>query len=130
MGNDCDGSGCKYLGDKMKKQLNVFRIEQGHSGHFIGANDCLFKRCTYLSNGYIVSTIGQYFPKGTNSMEQVGLARMFETMVFRANEEPDSCGCYRPSDWSELDMIPSNSPIEAQNIHEMTVLDWMNEGHE
>ena len=32
-----------------------------HPGHFIGASNCKFIMNTYV-NGYIVSTVGEYFP--------------------------------------------------------------------
>lgn len=108
----------------------VKRIEQGHAGHFICANDCLFKRCTYLTNGYIVSTVGDFFPgssdsKTNNKREEIGFERFFETMVFTAKAEQDECGCYRPSSWSEIDMEPANTSVEAQANHENLVEKWM-----
>lgn len=36
-------------------------IWQPHAGHFIGGRYCKFFLNTYV-NGYIVSTVGEYFP--------------------------------------------------------------------
>jgi len=55
----------------------------------------------------------------------VGCGCLFETMIFRAEKSFDDCGCYRPGDWTELEMIPANDSIQAQENHEKAVDEYM-----
>lgn len=94
-----------------------------HPGHFICASECKFFLTTYV-NGYIVSTVGEYFPdapvreiiaecRGVNlvgqgdarrrdyfkkiGFEPIGSERLYETMVFKAEraQETETCCPYR-----------------------------------
>ena len=70
----------------------------GQSHHFIDNKKCLYG-IAHEVNGYIVSTVGEYYPNGFNrGMEVVsGLpieAKYYETMVFRVDEnDPDPMPC-------------------------------------
>lgn len=76
-----------------------------HSGHFIGGSNCRFHLATYLPNGYLVSTVGDYFPRGdANEPTEIGWGRTHETMVFAAVKRDESCGCpFGQASGSELD---------------------------
>lgn len=67
----------------------VNRTERGWAGHFIGANECRFRRNTlleYEDKKLVVSTVGSYCnPRGT--VETIGHERWYETMVFEGCEE-------------------------------------------
>jgi len=60
--------------------------ERGWAGHFIGGNECRFRRNTLIDNGkvkIVVSTVGLYQPTPDGKFEPLGANnRMFETMVF------------------------------------------------
>jgi len=101
-------------------------IEQGHAGHFIGANSCLFKRSTYLSNGYLISSVGDYFPPHSNTIEEIGAGRLFETYVFTAKKTKSPCGCYRIKDYMEIDSLAANDARTAQKNHEKMIKKWSN----
>lgn len=104
----------------------VIRTEMGHAAHFIGADECKFRRATHLSNGYIISTIGDYFPRGER--ERIGADRYFETYVFHSKGLQETCGCYRPSDLNEIDGEGCNTAIKANELHEEYVTKYMKMG--
>lgn len=92
-----------------------------HAGHLIVGSKCQFHMNTYLGNGYLVSTVGEYWPeRGSRDIhakiydphwyqenmhlkgdmydaaymkrfgfEEIGAARKYETMVFRAKKATD-----------------------------------------
>ena len=69
--------------------LEIETIERGWPGHFIGADNCSFTRNTLVRYGdkkVVVSTVGRYFPKGSDEVEEVGLDRYFETTAFWADD--------------------------------------------
>jgi hypothetical protein len=101
-------------------------IWQAFPGHFCAAKDCLFRLSTVVSNGkYIVSTIGDYRPsyKEDNSREEIGLNRLFETMVFEAMLCDCGCGEYIATG-SELDFRGYNDPISAKFSHIELCENW------
>lgn len=90
-----------------------------HAGHFICGHDCRFRLNTYV-NGYIVSTVGEYWPdrqirlikaqvrmieipgRGDEwdrnyfkklGYEQIGYDRLYETMVFKAKKAEHNLCC-------------------------------------
>src|SRR3990167_10381209 len=114
---------------------NIKRVDKSnwawmpHAGHLIVSRSCQFHLNTYV-NGYIVSTVGEYFPdsrvrqifadsrgkiiKGMGDAwdadymekigyEEIGLGRLYETMVFKGGKSKDKCCPYIAIDWSELD---------------------------
>lgn len=91
-----------------------------HAGHFIGGNECRFHLNTYV-NGYIVSTVGEYRPRGEAGPEvPLGPGRTYETMVFPARERTDEArGCcpYTAADWSELEAEGYNDAEAARLGH-------------
>lgn len=116
-----------------------------HAGHLIVGRDCRFHLNTCVGK-YIVSTVGEYLPdepvrqifadvrnitlegKGDERLNdymkkigfmEVGLNRLYETMVFPAKDKLDKnlcCPC-RVSDWAELDMQGYNDATEAYKGH-------------
>jgi hypothetical protein len=118
-------------------------IWQPHAGHFIGGRDCKFFLNTYV-NGYIVSTVGEYFPdsrireiyamsrgvkvegKGDSwdndylkkvGYEEIGCNRKYETMVFKAHRVDKSCCQYRVDSFDDIDFCGYNDAEEARIGH-------------
>jgi len=55
------------------------------ASHFIGSRDCRFG-VTDVVNGYIVSTVGDYWPSWPPDRQApmtIGVDRYYETMVFQ-----------------------------------------------
>ncbi len=80
-------------------KVEVTRTERGWAGHFICADDCLFRRNTLLEYGetkIVVSTVGlmiDHFKNkdknGKMKFSQIGCGRNFETMAFHAQRVDD-----------------------------------------
>lgn len=115
-----------------------------HAGHFICGHDCRFRLNTYV-NGYIVSTVGEYWPdsqirkiiaetrrinirgKGDDwnadymkkiGFDEIGADRKYETMVFKAKKQGnDSCCPYRIDSGIELDFEGYNESRKAYQGH-------------
>jgi len=76
----------------------------GNAGHFCAARHCMFHLTTQVGE-YLVSTVGEYRPpfSKTGEPEEIGLDRLFETMVFRVSGQC-KCGCGLPThDGQELE---------------------------
>lgn len=61
--------------------------ERGWPGHFILGNKCLYHRNTLVSSediAVVVSTVGNMVLDDKKGVEEVGLNRIYETMVFVA----------------------------------------------
>jgi hypothetical protein len=89
----------------------------GHKQHLIVARNCWFSLSTLLPNGYLVSTIGEYYRENETEMTEIGLDRFYETMVFKTNGILEKCGCPVISDFSEIKMRGYISAKEAQIGH-------------
>lgn len=63
----------------------------GNAGHFIGSNRCRFHLTTAVGK-VVVSTVGEYFPARGGEMEELGVDRKYETMVFVFEDRCDK-GC-------------------------------------
>jgi hypothetical protein len=64
--------------------------ERGWPGHFILGNKCLYHRNTLVSSkdiAVVVSTVGNMVLDDKKGVEEVGLNRIYETMVFVAKYE-------------------------------------------
>lgn len=99
-----------------------------HAGHFIGGSSCRFHLNTYVGD-YIVSTVGEYDPKGRGwgKFEQLGYDRLYETMVFRAIKETEPtamCCPYTILVSEEMEMDGYNDPVEAYNGHLALCKKW------
>ena len=103
----------------------------GHPLHFICSYDCHFHLATELPSGYLVSTVGDYFPfhkRKPNSLLQadtgdgIGLDRKFETMVFKITGRHD-CGC-PDCDYGECDCVGYDTHAAATAGHMATCLMW------
>ena len=102
--------------------MEVKRTERGWGGHFIGGDNCKFRRNTLLEYGikkWIVSTVGNY----TFGDNTIGLGRYYETMVFKAYKDrmywdaDVSEQIFFDSNWA-LDKLDYNSDLEANEMHE------------
>lgn len=72
--------------------MKVIRTERGWPGHYILANECVFRRNTLLQYGVIrivVSTVGCRREGKDLSVKTVGPDRYYETMAFHAVKEHD-----------------------------------------
>lgn len=114
-----------------------------HPGHFIAARDCRFFLNTYVGN-YIVSTVGEYFPdsqvreihadsrgiklEGRGDARaadflkkcgfiELGLNRIYETMVFAAQKAEDGCCPYRQRSGIDVDFAGYNDAGDAHRGH-------------
>ena len=56
----------------------------GWPGHFFAADSCRFHLHTHVGGAFCVSTVGDYYPRGTDNRETLGAgaAAFFETMAF------------------------------------------------
>lgn len=97
---------------------------QGSAGHFCAADRCRYHLCTVVGP-WLVSTIGEYFPRNDETQQTVGLDRMFETMVFRV-EPCDRADCreFHQTSGEELDFAAANTRAEAQREHERLCDAW------
>ena len=96
-----------------------------HPAHYCAANNCRFRLATCVG-AYIVSTVGEYFPEGTKTLETVGLDRLYETMVSHASSPPKihECGCIESrGDW-ELDFAAYNDAKSAYEGHLKLCRKW------
>lgn len=88
-----------------------------HAGHFIGSRSCLFRLCTYV-NGYIISSVGDYIVNG--EVEEIGVHRTHETMVFKATKNNDTeqkCCPYKMKTPSEIEMVGYSNSTDAVKGH-------------
>ena len=109
------------------EEIMVKRTERGWAGHFIGGHQCFFRRNTLLEKGkkkIIVSTVGNYCPRGTGKRQKIGFNRYFETMAFYAKfDDP-----YWDADVNKQFSFISNWSLgkkakdnDANNMHERVV---------
>jgi len=56
--------------------------------------------------------------------EEIGLGRIYETMVFKAKKDNHKCCPYTASDWSEIDFIGYKTIEEATAGHKKLCLKW------
>lgn len=63
--------------------------ERGWPGHFILGHKCMYHRNTLIESAndrVIVSTVGALFLDNRKKMEEIGVNRFYETMVFGAHQ--------------------------------------------
>lgn len=77
----------------------------GSPAHFIGGYSCRFHLATKVGE-YVISTVGDYDPSNSRRFEDIGINRMFETMVFKFDGICE-CGCGLP------DIVPSEIDMEG-----------------
>jgi hypothetical protein len=87
---------------------------RGEPGHFCAADACVFHLHTHVNGKWCVSTVGEWYPRGTprqanRGPETIGSDRLYETMVFRV--------VGKDIDLSELEMASYNDREAAQKGH-------------
>lgn len=127
-----------------------------HPAHFICASKCGFRLATYVG-GFIVSTVGEYFPayvvrktmaemnghtesyglKGDNfdswyfkkyGYETIGIDRLYETMVFKSKESNRDCGCqFMIDSGNNVDFDGYNDAQSAYQGHMVMCEKWSKE---
>lgn len=87
----------------------------GHPQHLCVSASCRFHLGTLVGGRWIISTVGDYY-RG-EIRETVGPNRYFETMVFRAGDDVQHCGCPSVESWSEVDLEGYQTAAEATAGH-------------
>lgn len=94
-----------------------------HPGHLCVGKMCQFRLATIVG-AFLVSTVGEYFPKGQKEMEMIGgyidgdsFKPFYETMVFRCGAERHDCGCPSNVDYSEIECLRCETDKEALKQH-------------
>lgn len=97
----------------------------GTAGHLCVASQCRFHLNTEIGR-YLVSTIGDYWPRGATERQEIGSGRMLETMVFELNGNLCPCGCGMPDDYTdnEVDSDGYNSFKAAGEGHYAMCEKW------
>lgn len=65
--------------------MNIIFKERGWAGHFILGHKCMYRRNTLVSGddiSVVVSTVGNMVIDDKRGVDEVGLNRIYETMVF------------------------------------------------
>jgi hypothetical protein len=94
----------------------------GTPGHFCAADSCVYHMATKVGP-WLVSTVGWYLPRHETNVrvpERIGADRLFETMVFDAEEcscGNEMCEGFRPGNLTEIDMLPANDARTARANH-------------
>jgi hypothetical protein len=110
----------------------------GNAGHLCVGHLCRFHLTTAV-NGYLVSTVGEYFPSGAKKMETIGAGddAFFETMVFSWKQGARcECGCGLPSpdSFSEIYCSRYATPGLANAGHmeacELAAAGFKDDGHD
>ena len=92
--------------------------ERGWPSHFVSAHKCLFRRNTLIEgdcDSVVVSTVGLMLNKETMEIEQIGVNRYYETIVFGAKEE----GHYIEADVGDERCPDSQSTIMANSVYDL-----------
>ncbi len=102
------------------------RTELGCAGHFIGSQDCRFRRHTQTAR-HRISTVGDLFSRHEEGRQTLGADSnsFFETFVFELTDAPaennEGCGCRKVVSWNEIDGSRWATAGEAQAGHEAFV---------
>lgn len=121
-----------------------------HAGHFICVHKCRFHLNTWVGK-YIVSTVGEYLPdsqvreiiakvkkiqlegKGDDretdflrkeGFVEIGLDRLYETMVFKAKKSGNRCCPYEMENPNNVDFLGYNKPSDAVMGHLKMCKKW------
>lgn len=122
-----------------------------HAGHLAVGSECRFHLNTYLGNGYLVSTVGEWLPdsavreilaqsRGVEltgrgdarerdwmkkiGFEDIGLNRKYETMVFFAQPAPGSCCPWKQKTYDEQYYHGYNDAEAARIGHMGACIRW------
>ncbi len=92
----------------------------GRAGHLIVADRCRFHLHTHVGP-VCVSTVGEYFPLPDGPMDEIGVDRLYETMVFRLGDDD------APSSWESIDFGGYNDLRGAEAGHLAMCRRWAEE---
>ena len=98
----------------------------GHAGHLCVGYMCRFHLTTQVGK-YLISTVGDYYPKWDGDRQTIGCGRYFETMVFEAGSPCDleDCHCGIPEiNGNELDFDGYNEAGSAAAGHMRMCRKW------
>jgi hypothetical protein len=96
----------------------------GHKQHYLLSDDCHFSMATLLDNGYLVSTIGDYYNRSTKQFEKINSESYFETLVFKTSGETMLCGCPKIEDRIEVDSKRYDHAYDAEKGHMDIIEKW------
>lgn len=106
--------------------------ERGWAGHYCLAEYCRFHRNTLVRYGtkrIVVSSVGNCRLPNYEGMQEIGLNRLYETMVFWARLEP--AGYWEADVCKEISCFPSELPWCILKNHARNDIDnQANEVHE
>lgn len=121
----------------MSKQ-DVKRTERGWAGHFICGHQCRFHRNTLLESEHesiVVSTVGNYHPRGRVEIDTIGHLRYYETMAFHTKqdgpyiemnvEDPAEFDSPWSIDAGSVEALPLDVDNVANDMHETVVAEIM-----
>lgn len=95
-----------------------------HPAHFIGGFYCKFRLATYVGK-YIVSTVGEMVSDVDSlDFKEIGLDRLYETMVFKARKSKHKCCPYEIIVSDEMDSMGYNNVDSATKGHLKMCLKW------
>lgn len=104
-----------------------------HPAHFICGMRCNFRMATVLNEKYVVSTVGEMpadevtkkILKIKGPYQEIGLDRLYETMVFKVEPAEDKCCPFKAVvAGGELDFAAYNSAEEARKGHYLLIKKW------
>lgn len=94
-----------------------------HAAHLIVGQDCRFHLATKVGD-YVISTVGEWRPDGSDKFMEIGLDRMYETMVFDAIPHDEGCCPFRQAGGNNLDYDGYNDAGDAYRGHMAMCEKW------
>lgn len=111
----------------MKKRNKPVPVDKwewfGVAAHFCAANKCRFHLATRVG-GYVISTVGLYFPGHGETQAPVGSDRNYETYVFVYGGMRECGGCVDLANLSQIDGVHSDTCKEANAAHMAMCKKW------
>lgn len=88
----------------------------GYAGHLCVSRRCAYHLCTRIGD-YLISTVGAYYPFGSDKMETIGGGRedFYETFVFKCEGDDNNGDPIITTD--EIDTKRYAKSIEAEEGH-------------
>lgn len=93
-----------------------------HAGHFVGER-CDFRLNTYVGT-VLVSSVGEYRRTPDGDIAEIGVGRLYETMVFRAAPAVVGCCPWEIVDAEAVEVRGYNTPAAARAGHLALCREW------
>lgn len=88
----------------------------GYAGHFIGGRSCAFHLSTRVG-GFLISTVGDYFPNGKRETLGAEKDSWFETFVFKCSGDDKNGNPVMDDGFTEIDSERYAKSIDAERGH-------------